>query len=65
MCDSLDFCLPLDPVTVAFEQPSYTVLEGASIVVNIVANRQFENGPFVVTVSSTDSTAQGMLAVLL
>ena len=49
---------PSDVVTIGFGQTSYSVLEGSFVNVNIGANRAFERGPFIVTVASSDATAQ-------
>lgn len=40
----------------------FTVAEGSSITVFVNADRQFQNGPFFLTVRSLDNTAQCMLS---
>ena len=52
--------LPTDPVVFEFNPPTYSVNEGATVVAFVVANRLFENGPFPVTVTSVDGTAECM-----
>ena len=53
----------LDPVILGFQPSSYDVNEGFSLTVFVVANRQFVNGPFFVTVTSQDGTAGCMWTV--
>ena len=49
-----------DPVQLRFNQPIYTVDEGSDLTVFVSANRPFVNGPFFVTVTSEDGSAQCM-----